>query len=224
MNRTHIKQLGIGLLIFLAILSWIGYLSFIKGWVLGIYPLAVLYSGLLSPIVSLAVFLSFQWWVLLPGIVLCLSLFALYARRRWLRLAFFTLIVWPLLIVVLLPAMVGLSSGQRLVIEPWGQVYRTAYSSLWLDDNYGDVLLFKCDRSGTFCQQVHEHSSVVGAAEVIPMRYDAGRNLFRLGSEPVVYVRSREKQICSISNTNSYLLDREECSADDVKPDTLPPK
>lgn len=217
MNHPHFKRIRVVLLAVLAMSGWIGYLGFIYGRFPGIYPLATLHSLLLSPLVSLAVGLSLVWWILLPIILLCLSLFTLYVRRRRLRLAFTALLFWPLLIAVFLPAMVGFSPGQRLAIEPWQQVYRTVYSSLWIDDNYGDLLLFKCDRTGLFCQRVHKHYSFVGAVDEILMQYDAERDLFRLGDEPVMYVRSRTKQLCSAPEADSYSPDRRGCSLNGEK-------
>lgn len=221
MTRTSFKQLGIGLLALLAISGWLGYATFLGG-APGIYPLAAWHSLILSPLISLAVLLSFQWWMLLPTIALFVVLFSLYFRRRRLRRAFIALLLWPLLIVVLLPAMIGFFPGQRFAVEPWGQVYRTAYSSLWIDDNYGDVLLFKCDRTGILCGQVHKHPSVVGAADAIPMEYDADSDLLRLGKEPVMYVRSQTETLCSATNTNPYSTTGDGCSRDG-KPETKPP-
>ena len=221
MNRDRFKKLGILLLVLLTISGWI-YSIFISGGLPGFYPLAIWYSRLISPLVSIAVLLSFQWWILLPVVALSLGSFLLYVRRRRIRLALTFLLLWPLLILAMLPAMEGLFAGQSLLVEPWNQMYRTAYSSLWLDDNYGDVLLFKCDRTGIFCQQVHEHYAFVGAEELTPMDYDADRDLFYFGKNPVLYVRTEKEQLCSVDvNANSYLSEEDGCSVEGRQSDDL---
>lgn len=207
MSRNHLKILSLCSLAVLFAFGLLGYSAFTSGGLPGIYPLAALYSRLFSPLVSLMMLLSFQWWVLLPVIGFFIGLFALYTRRRHLRTAFFALLVWPVLIVLLLPAMVGLSSGQQLAVEPWGRVYRTAYSSLWIDDNYGDVLLFGCDLTGTFCKRLHKHYSVSGAENNIPMAYDAENDQLKLGGDgQLLYVRSQTEVICNASESDSKLV------------------
>lgn len=214
MTRIACKRLVISLLMLLAIASWLGYANFLGG-LPGFYPLAVWHSLIFSPIVSLVVLLGLHGWILLLVVAVSLGLLTLYFRRRRLRLTLAALLIWPLLIAILLPAMIGFSPGQRVVIAPWGQVYCTAYSSLWLDDNYGDVRLFKCDRTGILCRQVHKHYSVVDAQESIPLEYDAAQDLFRLGTtDEIMYVRSRTKTLCSAKNIDPYATTGGSCSKD----------
>lgn len=215
MNRDRFKQACIFSLCLLFASGWIGYLSFTSGMIPGIYPLAVWYSSLLSPTVSIAVLLSLQGWILLPVIAISLGVFILYARRHQLRTAFICLLAWPILLLLLLPAMVGFTPGQRLAVEPWGQVYRTAYSSLWLDDNYGDVLIFKCNSTGMLCRQVHKYYASAGAEGSILMKYDAEQDLLRVGTAPVLYARSKQKQLCSRSSAITLTpSNSDECSED----------
>lgn len=220
MSRKHLKILGLCSLAVLFAFGLLGYSAFTSGGLPGIYPLAALYSRLFSPLVSLMMLLSFQWWVLLPAIGFSIGLLALYTRRRQLRTAFFALLVWPVLIVLLLPAMVGLSSGQRLAVEPWGRVYRTAYSSLWIDDNYGDVLLFGCDRTGNFCKRLYKHYSVAGAESTILITYDAEKDQLKLGGDgQFPYVRSQTEVICNASaNYSKFVSPPPDSNASPTKP------
>lgn len=204
MTFTRLQLASLISLVALGLANWLGYGLFLGGRS-GLYPLAIWHSRLLSPLVSFLLLLLL-WvgpWVavaILVGFVL-----SWIARRPRLLRPLRWLLIWPLLCLILLPSMQSLTPGKELAVAPWGQVYHTAYRTLWIDDNYGEVLLYQCDRTGLLCRQIHTIAGFTGAAESLPLTYVPEKDRLILGtSEHAVYVRSQQTPLCARYSFNLY--------------------
>lgn len=212
MNRKRLKLVKLGSLAAFFSLSWIGYSTFINGRLPGIYPLAVLHSWISTALLYALLLIFIYWQVALLMIPLSLVLLLIYRHqhRRSLNFAgafsqimIVVVSVVVSIVVVVVPTVVLLlmtkvfSPGQQLAVQPWNQVYRTAFSGLRIDDNNGDVLLFKCDRTGIFCRRIHNHYSALGSQNYLPLTYDAASDQLTFGTKHrFLYIRSKTKTLC----------------------------
>lgn len=182
----------IGLLLAVLVgFGWLGYAPFLMGAWGGIYPLAVLYSRLLSLVAGLMLLVVLSLWPwIVDAAVLC-GLCWLLTRRRGYRWALSGVLFLPLMTLVLLPAAwITCVPGPSVQVDPWQETYHTAYSAFAMDDNYGNGLIFRCDFSGILCHQVHQFSTSIGTLNNAVLIYDPALDNLTLKDEND-YVRYR---------------------------------
>jgi hypothetical protein len=168
------SKIAIGLLLVgLVGLGWFSYAPFLLGYWAGIYPLAVLYSHLLSLIAGLILLAVLSLWPWMVGAAVLCGLCWLLTRRRGYRWALVGALFLPLMTLILLPAaLMTCVPGPSVRIEPWGETYRTVYSAFATDDNYGHGLVLRCNLSGILCSQIYQFPSSVGTLSHAVMTYE----------------------------------------------------
>lgn len=182
------------MLIALAIYGWLLYLPFLEGILPGIYPITAIYSTALGAIEP---FLLLGLVITLPMLAMIVVL-ALLIRRRLLWRVARLLLAIALLPIVLLPTLITCKPGQSLAVDKWGMTYHTAYKTFLFDDNYGDALLFQCDRTGVFCYQVHRFYGAYGVETALRLTYSADSNQLSMATAAgTVYIRSRQYAVCA---------------------------
>jgi hypothetical protein len=198
--------LGVGLAV-LAGVGWLGHFPFLEGDWPGIYPLTVAYNRILG-IPAAVIFLGLlRLWPLVAIALFICSILAGLTRRRIYRQVLVGLILLPMMGIILFPAISTCVSGPSLTVEPWGQTYRTAYTSAIDDDTYGTLLLFQCDRTGLWCRAVHHLASDYTVTKALTLAYNAKIDQLSLsydnGVTNVIYRRSQQKLLCAANHLNS---------------------
>lgn len=183
--------------LFLAVLvglGWLGYAPFLLGVWGGIYPLAVLYSRLLSLVAGLMLLVVLSLWPWIVGAAVLCGLCWRLTRRCGYRWALSGALFLPLMTLVLLPAAwMTCVPGPSVQIDPWQETYHTAYSAFAMDDNYGNGLIFRCDFSGILCRQVHQFSTSIGTLNDAVLVYNPELDKLTLKDEndDVLYRQNR---------------------------------
>ena len=73
--------------------------------------------------------------------------------------------------------------------------------------NYGNVLLFKCDRTGFLCKRVYKYYASAGEETRIPLTYDSAINQLKFGGEKsMLYRRSQTKTLCASTPSDITLV------------------
>lgn len=193
-------QIIIGLLVAILVgFGWLGYAPFLMGAWGGIYPLAVLYSRLLSLVAGLMLLAVFILWPWIVGAAVLCGLCWLLTRRRGFRWTLGGVLFLPLMTLLLLPAaFMSCVPGPSVRIEPWQETYRTAYSAFASDDNYGSGLVLRCNLSGVLCSKVHQFSTSVGAIDSVVLTYEPELDhlIVTDAASYVMYRRSRQSTLC----------------------------
>lgn len=102
-----------------------------------------------------------------------------------------------LMLWILDPAMTICKPMQSLMVASWGHFYRTAYQISDMDDDYGQGVVFQCDRSGIVCRKVYEFLTSGADIGAMMPTYDADADLFSLTYyDRVIYMRSRQAELC----------------------------
>ncbi|MEM6437582.1 MAG: hypothetical protein AAF773_27560 [Cyanobacteria bacterium P01_D01_bin.115] len=194
-------KLGLALWAALTLLGWLWYLPFLSGVPLpGVHGLAWAYSALviIMILVLLTVFLTLP----LVGLAFIALLLASLrpewqrpARRRGKNLLVL-LLIELLALIALLPTMIlGYYPQTQQTIAPWQQSFHAIYVPP-LDDNYGALLLLRCDR-WKLCYSVYRGETNVMSAAEARLHYNAEteRVALRLESQ-WVYVQSATGEVC----------------------------
>lgn len=175
--------------------------------------MAVFYSEYLGPIELYLLILSFFTAVPMVAIaILCFTIPQKRYRRLWQERLKYSLFL-PLIALILSPSLITLQPGAALEIKPWNQTYYTAFQTLRSDDNYGDELLIQCHLSGLLCRSIYSHhtwnpfygetmSSTNGDSFAINLTYrnEIDQLQVKLYSKNVVYIRSRNQEICNMGS------------------------
>ncbi|MEM8808654.1 MAG: hypothetical protein AAGF01_21780 [Cyanobacteria bacterium P01_G01_bin.38] len=178
----------------LAISGWLCYLPFVYGHVPGIYPLAMVYRTLFVMPAALGSLGFLYLWPIVISTALISGVLSRLTGRRIFRRVLLGGLLPPLLLITVLPAMITCDPGPSLTVAPWGRVYRLAYSSLAIDDNYGTGLVFECDRTGIICHQVHQFPGFIGMLEHLSLSYDPEGDRLIVGHErDPIYLRSGQE-------------------------------
>ena len=196
-------KLGLALWAALTLLGWLWYLPFLSGVPLpGVHGLAWAYNALaiVAVLVTATVLLTLPVFGLAFLILLLAS-----TRPKWQRPArqgakklLVLLLVELLALIALLPALVlGYAPQTQQTIAPWRQTWHTVYVAP-LDDNYGALLLLRCDRWG-LCHPVYRgETNVISVAEAL-LQYNPETDQMALQLEGQwVYVQSAAGDICRV--------------------------
>ena len=202
---TQLQILGL----FLAFLAIAGlfYWFFVEGYLPGIFPFALAYATVGGVLFVLSVLIMGFLWQILTMALLIFGVLALYTRRRIYRRACLTLGMLACLAILFLPASIYFDPGPSLVVEPWGQQYRVVFAGPTVDPDYGDLLVFQCDRAGIFCRRVDSFYGHSTEADKLKLTYNSQHDRFIVsyGSlDTFRYVRSRDEELCSQEDANGW--------------------
>lgn len=193
--------------VLLAAQGWLFYRPFLHGHIPGIYPLAEIYGyvfgfvatalslivGYLSPLIAIA--------ALICGCCLW------FTRRRIYRRGLMGICALPLMLWILNPAMTICEPSQNLAVTSWGHFYRTAYQTSYMDDDYGQGVIFQCDRSGVVCRKVYEFLTSGADVGAMMPTYDADADLFSLiYYDRVIYLRSQQAELCVADGYDDHCI------------------
>jgi len=189
-------------------LGWLWYLPFASGQVPGWHKLAWLYSHLSWG----AVVLVLWTLVTLPlvgaalAILAGLSLKATWRRasRQGAKVLLVGLLIELLAIAALLPPLLaGYWPLTKLAIAPWHQTFRTVNVGFVLADNYGDLMVLRCDRLG-LCRQVYRAYTDVESAQAATLQLNADTTQVALKLEGQwVYVAAADAELCRAASPRS---------------------
>ena len=177
----------------LAGVGWLGYAPIVWGNSPGIYPWVILYSAVLRvPVALLTLGMMFLWSVFLIAAILG-GVLLLLKRKRIYRQILLGILSLPLLLLALLPALFTCDPGASLTVDAWGQTYRSVYTTIAIDDNYGDGFVLQCDRSGILCHKIHKFPSDLASRNSMKWVYQAKGDQILLtnSSGQIKYRRSR---------------------------------
>lgn len=188
--------------------GWGLYVPFLEGRLPGWHWAAFVYQIVFPWLeVFLLAGVLLGGWIILAIATLVLFIISFWQPRRRAQAGYFCCIgiLWFLSIVAFLPALSHTySDHQVLAIEPWRQIYRTAYIASWFEEFYGDTMVSECNSLG-WCHQIYrDYTEMLASSQQVKMFYDQNTDRMKVESDFWVYMRSQEQQLCPTDSFESW--------------------